>query len=58
MKTTTATAIEQQRLIDNDSTSSLFESSNEFLNDKESDLESILVKEFEQGLPSDIPVCF
>lgn len=58
MKTTTATAIEQQPLIDNDSTSSLFESSNEFLNDKESDLESILVKEFEQGLPSDIPVCF
>jgi hypothetical protein len=57
MNTTIAIAIEQQPLID-DSTSSLFESSNEFLNDLESDLESVLLKEFEQGLPSDIPVCF
>lgn len=58
MKTTTATAMEQQPLIHDDSTSSFTECSNEFLNDMEFDLESILIKEFEQGLPSDIPVCF
>lgn len=58
MNTTTATAIEQQTLIGENSISNLLEVGNEFLNDSESDLESVLLKEFEQGLPSDIPVCF
>lgn len=52
MKTTTATAIEQESL--NYSTSSFTASSFEVLNYIELDLESILVKEFEQGLPNDL----
>ena len=53
MKTTTVTAIEQESL-SYYATSSLTKSSFEVLNHKELDLENILVKEFKQGLPSDI----
>lgn len=54
MKTTIDTAIEQQSLSPDYSTSSPTESSLEVLNDMEFDLESIIAKEFGQGLPSDI----
>lgn len=49
MKTTTATAIEQEALNYSYSTSSF-----EVLNYMELDLESILVKEFAQGLLNDL----
>lgn len=57
MKNTTATAIEQQSL-SQDSANNLIENSFKALfknlNDIEFDLESILVKEFAQGLPNDL----
>lgn len=53
MKTTTATAIEQQSLIQ-DFVNNLNESNFEVLSDIGLELESILVEEFEQGLPSDL----
>jgi len=58
MMTTTTTAIEQQSL-NQDFTSRLTDSRFfEVLNDIEIELEGILVKEFEQGLPADIVVGF
>lgn len=55
--TTTTTAISQQ-FLSQDSISHLVESSFEVLfqimNNIEIELESILVKEFEQGLPNDL----
>lgn len=53
MKTTTATASEQESL-SYYSTSSFTASSFEVLNYMELDLESILVKEFAQGLQNDL----
>jgi hypothetical protein len=57
MMTTTTKAIEQQSL-NLDSISNLIESNFEALlkvfNDIEPELEDILVKEFDQGLPTDI----
>ncbi len=54
MKTTTATPIEQQSLSYYYFINSLTESSFEDLNDMEFELESIMVKEFAQGLPNDL----
>jgi hypothetical protein len=54
MDTTTATAVEMQQFLSHDSTINLSESSFEFFSDMEFDLESILVKEFALGLPSDL----
>lgn len=54
MKTTTAKVIEQQSLKHYYSTSSLIETRLEVLNYMELELESILLNEFEQGLPTDL----
>lgn len=53
MKTAKATA-DQQFLNHDCSTNSSCESSFEVLSDIEYELESILAKEFEQGLPNDL----
>ncbi|MEH1864325.1 MAG: hypothetical protein V7K69_04665 [Nostoc sp.] len=52
MKTTTATVIDQQFL--SPDSCSLIKNSLEVLNNMEIDLESIMVREFARGLPSDI----
>ncbi|NHC36124.1 hypothetical protein [Scytonema millei] len=54
MATLTATAIARQSLDCNYDTSSLNESIFKILDDMEVDLESILIKAFEQGLPNDL----
>lgn len=54
MKTTTATVINEQSLSHYYVTSSFTESSFEVLNDMKFKLEDILLKELQQGLPTDI----
>jgi hypothetical protein len=56
MITTTVRNIEQQPLSDYNFASSLNESSFEVFNDMEFELESIMVREFTQGLPSDLDI--
>lgn len=53
MNAKTATATEPQ-FLNHYSTSALIKNSIELLNHMEPELENILAKEFEQGLPSDI----
>lgn len=54
MATLTATAIDRQSLDCDYDTSRLSESIFKTLGDMEVDLESILIKAFEQGLPNDL----
>lgn len=54
MNTIATTAIDEQSLNPNYFPSSLIESSLEVLDDTEFELENIMVKEFPQGLPSDL----
>ncbi|MDV2993758.1 MAG: hypothetical protein N4J56_003412 [Chroococcidiopsis sp. SAG 2025] len=54
MATLTATAIDRQSLDCDYDTSSLTESIFKSSDDMEFDMESILIKAFEQGLPTDI----
>jgi hypothetical protein len=54
MATLTATAIDRQSLDCDYDTSRLSESIFKILDDTEFDLESILAKEFVQGLPNDL----
>ncbi|WP_414587724.1 hypothetical protein [Scytonema sp. PCC 10023] len=50
----TTIAIEQQQSLNQDFTTRLSQNSFSISNDIELDLESILVQEFEQGLPNDL----
>ena len=52
--TTTTTKDIQQQSVNQDVTSHLTSNSFDVSNDMELDLESILSKEFEQGLPNDL----
>ena len=54
MKTTTATVINEQSLSHYHVGSSFSENSFEVLNDMKFELEDILLKELQQGLPTDI----
>ncbi|MDZ8185046.1 MAG: hypothetical protein RMX96_09345 [Nostoc sp. ChiSLP02] len=56
MNTIATTPIDEQSLNLNYFPSSVIESSLEVLNDTEIELENIIIKEFPQGLPSDLDI--